>query len=349
MKIRLSRIFPALLLLFMAGCQNLDDIYTQLADHENRLDKLEALTSDANKQIMALQALIDAQSNTVSIVSYEALADGSGYVLKMSDGKTITLTNGEDGQAPVVAVKTDTDGKMYWTLDGEFMLDADGNKIPAAGEDGADAVAPKLRVNAEGFWEVSTDGGKRWELILDAENNPVKAVGSGAAVDLTITEDGDNIVINYNGTEFIVPKASAGGTDTPIVEGEAFEVTFGALTVVDEMTKTLSVTVTPKDPAMTYVLDAMETSVFPAYTVATQKAFIDFWNSTPTFATVSGNQTKDINITAGFDMSTYEMAFLPYYVFVYGVAEDKTALTDLYLYEYDTAAGTYKKVDLPKE
>ena len=349
MKTRLSRILPALMLLLLAGCQNLDDIYSQLKSHEDRLTKLESLTSGVNDQIAALQALVDAQAAKVNIVSYEPLSDGTGYLLRMSDGQTITLkngANGKDGSTPAIGVKAGEDGILYWTIDGEFILDVDGNRVPAAGKDGANAVTPQLRVNADGFWEISYDEGKRWEQITDPEGNPVKAEGSDAAVDLTITEEGDNIVITYNGATFIIPKASE-EPEEPVVGTESFVVTFGDYDTADPYTHTLTLTVEPSDQEMTYVADGIEAALVEPY-MTSQKAFIDFWKNTPTFQTTSGTQTKDILINASMDFTTFEMVFGKYYIFVYGWQDD-AATTDLYLYEFDGATGEHTQVELPKE
>lgn len=62
----------------------------------------------------------------------------------------------------------------WWTLTvGEktsWITDASGNRIPATGENGKSA---KLRVNGDGFWEFSTDGGSHWTLLTDGTGAPV--------------------------------------------------------------------------------------------------------------------------------------------------------------------------------
>ena len=45
-------------------------------------------------------------------------------------------TNGKDGHTPVIGVRQDEDGVYYWTLNGEWLLDEEGNKIRVTGEDG---------------------------------------------------------------------------------------------------------------------------------------------------------------------------------------------------------------------
>lgn len=191
--------------LFAISCTDLDDVNQRLDDHDARLAKLESLVTDANLTIDNLKKLVDAQSQKVSVVSYEALPNEAGYVLKMSDGTEITLKNGSDGQSPTVGVKA-IDGVLYWTINGETMRDADGNPIKAEGQDGESGQTPKIRVNTDGQWEVSLDGGKTWQAVLDENGNPVNAVGSDAEVDLTITETEDAFIIVYNGQTFIIPK-----------------------------------------------------------------------------------------------------------------------------------------------
>lgn len=46
--------------------------------------------------------------------------------------------DGKDGHTPMVGVAKGEDGIYYWTLDGEWLLDQDGNKIKAEGRDGKD-------------------------------------------------------------------------------------------------------------------------------------------------------------------------------------------------------------------
>ena len=47
---------------------------------------------------------------------------------------------GEAGATPVIGVAKDADGIYYWTLNGNWLLDESGNKIPTTGKDGADGV-----------------------------------------------------------------------------------------------------------------------------------------------------------------------------------------------------------------
>ena len=191
--------------LLFVSCVNLDEVNERLNKHEERIKGLEALVSNANNSIATLQKLMDAEAGKLSIVSYQPLEDGSGYVLTMSDGSKLTLKNGGDGAMPNISVM-EKDGVLYWAINGEILKDADGKPIPAKGKDGAPGVTPKIRVNRNGEWEMSTDGGKTWQKILDKDGKPVKAVGSDAKIDLNITETEDTITIVWNGKTYVIAK-----------------------------------------------------------------------------------------------------------------------------------------------
>ena len=45
---------------------------------------------------------------------------------------------GEAGVTPVIGVAKDTDGVYYWTLNGSWLVDESGSKIPTTGKDGDD-------------------------------------------------------------------------------------------------------------------------------------------------------------------------------------------------------------------
>lgn len=201
--------------LLMISCTNLDDIYERLDDHDARLNALENLVTNANKSIADLQRLLEIEAGKTTVVDYVPLEDGSGYVITLSNGETITLKNGSDAQAPKMGVK-EKDGVLYWTINGEFIRDLDGNLIKAQAQDGLDGIAPQLRVDLNGYWEISLDGGKTWQQVKDTEGNPVKAEGNDASIDLNIIDNNDGtITITYNGLTFTVPVTEQGEEPQP--------------------------------------------------------------------------------------------------------------------------------------
>lgn len=78
------------------------------------------------------------------IVSYTPVANG--YELSLSDGSKLTITNGKDGE----------NGQPG--LNGETVI-------------------PKFKVSSDNYWQVSTDDGKTYEYVLDADGNKVNATG----------------------------------------------------------------------------------------------------------------------------------------------------------------------------
>ncbi len=216
----MKKLFGLLLLLpllLASACTDLDDVNNQLADHERRLQLLEELVRQANDNIKTLQGLIEAQAQNLRVVSCVPTKDGTAYILTFNDGTAIVVKNGIDGKAPEIGVKTGEDGKLYWTINGDFMRNGDGNRIAAEGVEGA---KPTLRVNTDGCWEMSADGGKTWMTITDAEGKPVKATGVEKPVDLTITEDEYSVIIIYNGHAFVLPKAGKGDMGQEYTQGE---------------------------------------------------------------------------------------------------------------------------------
>ncbi|MDO5017126.1 MAG: PL29 family lyase N-terminal domain-containing protein [Porphyromonas sp.] len=209
------------MLFAFSSCVNLDEINDRLDKHEERLKNLEQMITSSNETIANLQKLIDAEQKKLTITSFVEI-DG-GYELLMSDGSKITLKDGNDGAAPLIGVKAE-DGVLYWTINGEYMLDADGQKIKAEGADGTNGIAPQIRVDREGYWEISVDEGKTWQALLDENGEKVKAEGSDATVDLDIQEVDGQIIITYNGQTFIIPKGNDDETpEEPVLEGMQFD------------------------------------------------------------------------------------------------------------------------------
>ena len=85
----------------------------------------------SNTVIGMLRSDVQGDFRKIQIGSDSTGADGA-------DGKPgADGADGKDGQTPVIGIKKDTDGKYYWTLNGAWLYDDNGNKIPTTGADGA--------------------------------------------------------------------------------------------------------------------------------------------------------------------------------------------------------------------
>ena len=212
------------------GCYDDSDLQTRMDQAEADIAELQQLVKDINTNISGLVTVVDALKNSDQITSVTPLSDGSGYTITFSKSGTITIyngkngvdgtngTNGEngaDGHTPQISVKLDSDGQYYWTVDGEYLTDAEGKKIPAT----AHIATPQIRIN-EGNFEISYNEGLTWEIIGNAgasDDVVFKQVIDGPASVLFVLADGTQIeipkaqqfVINVKTTDVI---ASPGET-----------------------------------------------------------------------------------------------------------------------------------------
>ena len=152
---------------------------------EDRITALEEWQKSVNTDIRSLQSLVAALEDKDYVTAVTPLEDGTGYVISFLKSGNVTIKHGErgeqgekgeDGTTPVISVKPDTDGKYYWTVNGEWLLD-NGNKMPVTGEKGDKGdkgdKAPQVRINTDtNEWEISTDGGTTWA------STGVKATGN---------------------------------------------------------------------------------------------------------------------------------------------------------------------------
>ncbi len=160
----------------MVSCFDDSELWQSIKDHENRISELERLCTEMNTNIDALKSLVVALEKNDYITNVTPLESNGqvvGYTISFAKGDPITIYHGQDGkdgahgangtdgapgqdgqngqngqdgadgspgqdgQTPVIGVLQDTDGVYYWTLNGEWLLDASGNKIPTTGKDGA--------------------------------------------------------------------------------------------------------------------------------------------------------------------------------------------------------------------
>ena len=135
----------------LAGCTaDMDKFTERLDDLEARVAVLETLCAQMNEDISSMRTVISALEDGLYITDVKNVSDG--YRIEFSDGETITIrhgkdgedgtpgTDGQDGYMPVIGVRMDTDGIYYWTLDGEWLLDDQGNKMRVTGENGKDGA-----------------------------------------------------------------------------------------------------------------------------------------------------------------------------------------------------------------
>ena len=219
-----------------------------LNDHEKRIAALEELCKQMNTNINALQTLVEALEKRDYITNVSPVREDGvvvGYTISFASSDTITIYNGKDGNngtggyTPQIGVKKDADGLYYWTLDGEWLLDDNGNKIKAVGEDGrdgqngtdgtngsngsngqdgtdgrdgVDGITPRLKIE-NNYWYVSYDEGATW-IELGRATGEDGADGSdgsdgedGDSIFSSVTQDEEYVYFNLaDGTMITLPK-----------------------------------------------------------------------------------------------------------------------------------------------
>lgn len=204
----------ATLLLVVACANPYDDsaIRSQLQDHESRLARLEDLCFQMNSNLASLQKLVESLNARDYVTGFSAITQNgveTGYEIRFASGSTIRLYHGKDGRAPQLGIRKDYDGKWYWTLDGNWLTDGQGNKMPVSGKDGTDGtdgtdgVTPQLKI-VDGYWYISLDKGKTWTVLGKATGDP-GANGDSFFQSVTETDDAVVLVLS-DGTVISIPK-----------------------------------------------------------------------------------------------------------------------------------------------
>lgn len=182
-------------ILLISSCSKYDDsdVRSNINDLQKRIAALEELSYQYNNNILSLQSLVAAFENDYIITGFDTLyekAQPIGYSILFRNGKNIIIYHGKDGKdgidgndgfTPIIGIVQDeADGNWYWTLNGEWFLDANNQRVRANGidgkngDDGVGAIAPQLKIGTDGYWYISTDSGINWTKLEKATGEPGK-------------------------------------------------------------------------------------------------------------------------------------------------------------------------------
>ncbi len=166
---------------FAVSFSSCTDYQDEIDGLDIRVTALEKLVGEMNTNLSSLSALVTAMDAGDYITNVTATAEG--YIVTFAKAGAITLKNGKDGidaVTPVILPVKDTDGNYYWQLNGEWMLDGEGNKVRANGKDGVAAGAPAVgqKQDADGNYYWTLDG--EW-LVVDGHKVRANGLdGTGA-------------------------------------------------------------------------------------------------------------------------------------------------------------------------
>lgn len=170
MKLYKSLLF-GLLMCGFAACDT-TDLERDINSLKDRVENYEAQVQKLNDDMNIIRVLLDGNK---TITSYSF--DGANYTLTLSNGETLTLTQGVVGaNYPSITIGEN----------GNWIIAGEDSGVNAVAKDGEDAVSPQFKVENETWW-VSYDG-STWEDL------GVKATGtaSGAASPIFKVTPSDN-------------------------------------------------------------------------------------------------------------------------------------------------------------
>lgn len=248
---RLFTFLSATIMLLFAGCgeEYVDpNVLDRLDNLEDRLERLEELCLKLNTNIASLQTIITALQNNDYVTGVTPITKAGeviGYTISFTKSAAITIYHGEDGKdgqnglngqdgkdgsTPLIGVRQDSDNIYYWTVNGEWLLDENGNKIKAEGKDGKDGengqngtngtngtngengkdgITPQLKIEND-YWMISYDNGTSWTQLGKATGEKGEQGEKGDPTFKDITQDKNNVYFTLNdGTTITIPLASS--------------------------------------------------------------------------------------------------------------------------------------------
>ena len=174
----MKKLFTYLLLISVLGISSCayDDtsLWEKVNNHEKRIAELEELCKQMNSNISAMQTLLNAMEENNYITSVAPVVENGetvGYTISFTKSEPITIYHGKngtvgiDGISSVIGVKEHTDGLYYWTLNGEWLRDAEGKMIAAEGVDG---ITPIFKIEND-YWHISYNNGATWTELGKAK------------------------------------------------------------------------------------------------------------------------------------------------------------------------------------
>ncbi|MCL1612892.1 PL29 family lyase N-terminal domain-containing protein [Phocaeicola plebeius] len=198
----------ALMVLSLGACKT-DDLERDIDALKDRITAMEAKVDRLNESMNMIRVALDGNK---TIQSYTENEDGS-YTLTLSDGNTITLTQGEIGA-------TDVYQEVSISSNGNWVIGGVETEHRAVAADGEPGVTPKFRLAMESegkyYWEVSYDGELTWEEVKSQQGTRVYASASGsssvagpiASAAPNVTGDKFEITLTSNGTKYEIPIVS---------------------------------------------------------------------------------------------------------------------------------------------
>ncbi len=330
----------AILGLMATGCYDDSELKTRVDVLETKVSDLEALCKTMNTNVTELQTIMEQYKNAVTIIS--VTQTDNGYEIVFSDGKIATITNGAKGEkgdkgetgkkgdtgetggkgetgekgdpgkdavTPVIGVINEG-GILYWTINGEYLLDDKGAKVSVAAP-----VTPQFKyVAEEETWYISLDG-KEWKAlsgkidhcylfkdVKEEDDKVVFTLQDGSTIEIpkeqpfSFTLSADKAVAG-TGSTIEIPYTLTGKNDATIVDCIA---TGNIIASVNTEKSVISITAPSK----------AESGKIVAFATRGDKSIvrvISFVGCTFNVSTGSGSSSDAVNVKASGETFTFKV------------------------------------------
>ena len=205
------------------------DYQEELDALEYRITVLEELVNVVNNELVTIKTVTDVIADGDYIT--DVTENDEGFIITFKSHGAIQVKHGaagrdgQDAQAPSITVEQDPDGNWYWKLDGKWLTDNLGNRLRSNGVDGKDgkdgvdgkdgkdgkAVAPQVRINDTGIWEISTDSGVSWTSTGTPATGNDGADGNTLVTSIVVVTDPSGTYVRItliSGVTFDIPIAT---------------------------------------------------------------------------------------------------------------------------------------------
>lgn len=319
------------ILLLAAGitsCEYDDsELKSDISDLQERISAMENSVKQMNADIASIQGVVNSLKNSNSVEKVVEQTDG--YVLLFTDGTSITIKHGKDGQAAPVIGIAEEEGVYYWTvtLEGEtsWLEDEEGEKMPVS----TVGTTPLLSIDDKGYWIVSYDNGKTYSNVLNEDGNPVSALGQKGdkgdkgedGTDGTNGSNGtsgDSFFKNVEQTDDEVILTLANGTVISIPKVKEFAIS---------ISKTQNISLGSEGVTLTYTITGADDDTFvEAYGVGNVEAIV-------TATSLSAGEIR-VTLVDGKELTASSK------VFVMLCNKDKTITTVLTFTKSQSSSGS---------
>lgn len=176
---KLLSIISIIALVALTSCDDRDDMRSDIDNLKDRVANLEAAVTQLNSDISNYQQMV--QEN-VLIVGYAIDKDGN-YTIELSNGETINIYSGKADMDDMPVFVVNDEGNWAYIINGiTTELLVNGKPVSAIVQDGKEGITPKLKVDADGYWLISTDNEETWKRLGDNQIAAGSAISGGGSM-----------------------------------------------------------------------------------------------------------------------------------------------------------------------